>query len=1121
MRLELANFRCYNGQHKLDLGAGKVTLLQGDSGAGKSTLFCAIEWCLFGRASLIKRPNGEDEKETKTRARSKKAVENNACWVALAWDASERADGKELFIKRLRGIGKIFLQHGTDIDIEGDPAQAYIVRLFGTETLWKASSYIRQRERCALLEINKKSEILAELGYLAYGHATACDAIGCLTPDQAKTRIDSFSDSARKNATRASIELGKAETILTHFNANNSDLVEVDGPVISESELKQMHSELELMERSVQEGNALIPWIQQAKSRIEVATKTLMELPNPLPSEEDIGRARKINMLLGQWTREKAKVDAARLPPAPGPEPPAGPFTTQVQRPPQPSTLGWTESDAMMVDARNRERQWLSGCEYTRDAVDRLVKDMIRETHRRADVDALNRLRTQVPLEAERKQQLEGILSLNDKCAAVHAQWSRSWIELARRTEYNSAWPDRELINRVLGSRRVTVHDKNAILPRLRDDTAIRTRIDTCRNWGLPITSEKCALNRIAEIDQFVNIVRRVEKDQALSRELARMSYATQYALDELLEQREALMTKLANADREASFRRVECPCCLRALRWTGLVLVRYEADQDALNEDADSVREQLCRLDSDIERLRADVKTCQRLTSERIALGLDRVDPEYVNQARSITAEDMENISRERADMVIVGSFPPGWPSFDADPDETELQDAIALCDTLARSTTELCWLLAWDDLRKPVLSQEELTAFKKEYQQLCARAQELALREERHVPDQDIRFISMSDEELSQAIETAKGIRVLPLPRGATEITTSDDIRAQILRDSASRDEWEKACRTCMDREAEGRRAQSARTEWERARNIYEKARTELEADQQCLALTTRAIQELGEDPHQIELSRWSNFVSVLEKARAAEQSASKEKYDAEQKLNELMARFNATPSQSELEILRSKYDEAVKSLNNYRRLEQRRALQRDFDARAEESKRAEIQVEQTKALKKLAETLETRLLDQIVSDLNASLEVICEPLFEEPATVYITLTKQNATNDGVRTSFDVHLLRGDLDLLVTDASGGEGDRVSFALALALADLPLLKGSPLLLLDESMGALNDTLREAGVETLKNFVALRSYKTVACIDHEVVRGMYDDVIWVDKEHHCIYPMVNGEIVKN
>ena len=145
----------------------------------------------------------------------------------------------------------------------------------------------------------------------------------------------------------------------------------------------------------------------------------------------------------------------------------------------------------------------------------------------------------------------------------------------------------------------------------------------------------------------------------------------------------------------------------------------------------------------------------------------------------------------------------------------------------------------------------------------------------------------------------------------------------------------------------------------------------------------------------------------------------------------------------------------------------------------------------------LRQTAVDVECQQLQTTVDSINNAMADILDNIFEDPITVRIQLYKQLKTNKSLKASVNLSIsYRGAEYDSINQMSGGEGDRISFALILALNQVST---SPLLMLDESMSSINANLRESCLHSLRDVVGIT--KTVLVINHEDVEGHYDDVI--------------------
>lgn len=145
----------------------------------------------------------------------------------------------------------------------------------------------------------------------------------------------------------------------------------------------------------------------------------------------------------------------------------------------------------------------------------------------------------------------------------------------------------------------------------------------------------------------------------------------------------------------------------------------------------------------------------------------------------------------------------------------------------------------------------------------------------------------------------------------------------------------------------------------------------------------------------------------------------------------------------------------------------------------------------------LKTLAREVECHTLQNMVDSINAALSDIATHLFDDPISISLQLFKTLKTSDRVKPSVNINInYRGGEYDNIMQLSGGEGDRISLAIVLALARI---SGCPLLLLDECMASLDANLKEACLKAIKR--NLGNGKTVITINHEGTEGTYDNVV--------------------
>jgi DNA repair exonuclease SbcCD ATPase subunit len=136
------------------------------------------------------------------------------------------------------------------------------------------------------------------------------------------------------------------------------------------------------------------------------------------------------------------------------------------------------------------------------------------------------------------------------------------------------------------------------------------------------------------------------------------------------------------------------------------------------------------------------------------------------------------------------------------------------------------------------------------------------------------------------------------------------------------------------------------------------------------------------------------------------------------------------------------------------------------------------------------------ECKQLEDTVNNINTVLETTLPIFFNDPITFRLLLYKINKKSGGTKPGINIEIsYKGCLYDNINNLSGGEGDRISLALLLALNSV---SNSPMILLDECVASLDGELKESCIEAIKRI----PNKTVITVDHDdSMEGFYDSVI--------------------
>lgn len=162
------------------------------------------------------------------------------------------------------------------------------------------------------------------------------------------------------------------------------------------------------------------------------------------------------------------------------------------------------------------------------------------------------------------------------------------------------------------------------------------------------------------------------------------------------------------------------------------------------------------------------------------------------------------------------------------------------------------------------------------------------------------------------------------------------------------------------------------------------------------------------------------------------------------------------------------------------------------------AEELKELYDDLVAARELKNKAIEVECLSLQSTIDSINVALSDISTAIFEDPISIRInSLKKMKTAKERIKPKINLSIsYKSALYDNINQLSGGEIDRVSLAVTLALAKL---NSCPILLLDECMASLDDSLRETCINVLKDTIGHQ--KTVLCVLHECTEGFFNNII--------------------
>lgn len=141
------------------------------------------------------------------------------------------------------------------------------------------------------------------------------------------------------------------------------------------------------------------------------------------------------------------------------------------------------------------------------------------------------------------------------------------------------------------------------------------------------------------------------------------------------------------------------------------------------------------------------------------------------------------------------------------------------------------------------------------------------------------------------------------------------------------------------------------------------------------------------------------------------------------------------------------------------------------------------------------------ECRILQEVVESINNNIDAVCTTLFDRDINITLNLFKTIKTTKNLKpfANFSISYQGGVFDN-INLMSGGEGDRASLALTLALNRL---SSCPLLMFDESLSSLDITMKDSAIRAIRE----NTTNTVLIIMHDGIEGIFDHVIDIDQFH--------------
>lgn len=202
------------------------------------------------------------------------------------------------------------------------------------------------------------------------------------------------------------------------------------------------------------------------------------------------------------------------------------------------------------------------------------------------------------------------------------------------------------------------------------------------------------------------------------------------------------------------------------------------------------------------------------------------------------------------------------------------------------------------------------------------------------------------------------------------------------------------------------------------------------------------------------------------------------------------------------SRFELQLEEYSKIKKNYYQYQAWLQRSTIQKTIHLHKATSKEIGLVLQSLYNIRDCMRTAALLSLTKTIQAINSNLEFYLEKMFVEPINVKIQDGKQTGKGKNIKMQNKINIqitLNNQEYDDPSQLSGGESDTINLALILSINDVV---GSKILLLDESLSAMDG---ESNADILTFLRQNSKDKLILVTSHECVKGLFDDIITVDK----------------
>ena len=259
------------------------------------------------------------------------------------------------------------------------------------------------------------------------------------------------------------------------------------------------------------------------------------------------------------------------------------------------------------------------------------------------------------------------------------------------------------------------------------------------------------------------------------------------------------------------------------------------------------------------------------------------------------------------------------------------------------------------------------------------------------------------------------------------------------------------------------------------------------------------TKKLDDLPHEKDIIDTKELEETITKLDEKVISISRKLEKKQNSEKSLNSCKKRLSKLvlyPNASaDLNAEREYLQVLDKDIENNKKLTEIKRLRDKLQPLEDRRKELIRDLEALQSIYNKADDVANNMLAENCDSINSTLQSVLSEVFNDPISVKLSMTYKLKTTGRETNKINISILyRGSVYTNIRQLSGGEGDRVSLALTLALSKI---SSSPFILLDEVTPSLDEEIREK----CRNILCKSTNKIVIVTGHKEEEGQYTNVL--------------------